>query len=65
MPADTPVTTPDPFTVATAGLLLDQDPVPPLRITPLAVYVTDSLMHRGDDPDTEATAAFGNTVSDC
>ena len=37
VPADTPVTTPVAFTVATAGLLLLHAPVPPLRTTPLAV----------------------------
>jgi hypothetical protein len=50
------------FTVATEGLLLLHTPVPPPKTTPLAVYVVDAPMHRGEDPVIEVIAAFGVTV---
>jgi hypothetical protein len=52
-------------TVATAALLLLHAPVPPLRITPLAVYVDVPPIHKGLTPVTEATAAFGFIVTAC
>jgi hypothetical protein len=58
VPEETPVTNPDEFTVATAGLLLLQAPVPPLRTNPLTVNVVVAPMHIGLEPVTDAIAEF-------
>ena len=63
VPAVIPVTRPAALTVATAALLLLHAPVPPLRTTPLAVYVAVAPMHNGDVPVTEVIAALGLTVT--
>ena len=65
VPAETPVTNPAALTVATAGLLLLQAPVPPLSTTPLAAYVAVPPIHKGDVPVTEVILASGFIVTDC
>ena len=60
-----PVTKPVALTVATAGLLLLQAPVPPLRTTPLAVKGAVPPMHKGLVVVIEEILAFGLTVIDC
>jgi hypothetical protein len=64
-PAATPVTTPDALTVATAVLLLLHAPVPPLRTTPVVVYVAVPVIHSGLVPVTDAILALGLIVTDC
>ena len=61
-PAETPVTTPDELTEATAILLLDQAPVPPPKTTELAEYVADPPIQMGVAPETEAMLALGTIV---
>jgi hypothetical protein len=66
VPTATPVTNPvDELTVATAVLLLLQDPVPPPNTTPVAVYVAVPPMHNGLVPVTDVTFAVGVTVTVC
>ena len=50
-------------TVATALLSELQVPVPPPRITPLAVYVVVAPMHNGELPVTDDIAALETTVT--
>ena len=65
-PAATPVTTPvEELTVAIAGALLLQAPVPPLSTTVLAVYVVVPPIHRGLVPVTDAILALGLIVTAC
>ena len=51
------------FTLATAGLLLLQLPVPPLNTTPLAVKVDEVLAHNVAAPLTETTLASGSMLT--
>jgi hypothetical protein len=63
VPADIPVTNPAAETVATAGLLLLQAPVPPLRTAPFAVKVAVPPIHNGVVPVTEVILEFAITVT--
>jgi hypothetical protein len=64
VPVVTPVTKPDAFTIATAGLLLLQAPVPPLRTTPLALKTADAPIQRGLVLVIDTIPAFGFMVTD-
>ena len=63
LPAAMPVTRPAPLTVATAGLLLLQAPVPPLSTTPFAVNTDVPPIHKGLVLVMEAIVAFGFIVT--
>ena len=65
VPGESPVTEPEEFTVAMAGLLLLQAPVPPFKTTPLAVYTVVAPIHKGLIPVTEMTEEFGPIVIVC
>jgi hypothetical protein len=63
-PAELAVTSPvDAFTETTAGLLLLQDPVPPLNTAPFSENISDWFTQSGDAPFMDATEASGKTVS--
>ncbi len=62
-PAAIAVTKPDEaFTVATAVLLLDHEPEPPLKTTVFAVYVAFPEVHNGEVPETDPIEATGFTI---
>lgn len=63
VPADIPVTSPVALTVAIAGLLLLQAPVPPPRTNPFGMRIVVPPMHNRVFPKIEVIPAFGLIVT--